>query len=106
MEFDNVSVLEEIIFVEGRHYTNGGWFASVPQIEVLKDGDWVLVESSIDKKYPDNDRKSQGDDFDVYIFKLKQGEKCLGFRITGTPGGSKTFISCGELIPVVSYIED
>lgn len=105
MEFDYPCVLDEVIFIEGKHYTKGGWFAEEPYIEVLIDGTWQKVGCKLDRDYPENDRKSQGDEFEVFIFWLDEKVKCSGFRVCGVPGGQGTFISCGELVPVVSSVD-
>lgn len=105
MIFDYRSTLDSVVFIEGKHYTKGGWFEEEPYIEVLVDNEWIKVESKLDRKYPENDRKSQGDDFEVFIFNLNEQIKCDGFRVTGKPGGQGRFISCGELVPCVVQVD-
>ena len=80
-------------FQEGiRYQPVGGWFAEL-RVQVLSGGVWSDVQSlKSDPQYG----ASSGASFGVYdlSFARVSGE---GIRIAGVPGGTKTYISVGEL---------
>ena len=86
--------ISQIVFTEGMHFGDGGWFDTIG-VEVLVDGKWVAVEYEWEgTAYP---CKNNGKNYESYTFKLKSSVTCAGVRICGKAGGSKTFISVGEL---------
>ena len=82
-----------IVFQEGMHFINGGWFESLTA-QVRQNGTWVTIAPvTITPPYPgyDNDVSFESYTLD---FPLVMGD---GIRIDGVPGGSSDFISVGEL---------
>ena len=99
--FKKTTKISGIDFTEGKHFGNGGWFASKPDIEVLIGGEWKKAESKISRVYPEgNTLASHGNNFDIYTFTFDEVE-CDGVRLIGKPGGTAYFISVGELTPHV-----
>ncbi|MBO5006077.1 MAG: ADP-ribosylglycohydrolase family protein, partial [Clostridia bacterium] len=100
LEFSGTYTVSALEFTEGKHFNDGGWFAEVPTVEVLVNGVWKAVEAT--SSYPSNNTKAgHGNNFDKYVFTLKQSVACQGIRLNGKPGGSAYFISVGEFNPVV-----
>ena len=106
MEFDKPYIISGVEFTEGKHFRDGGWFASAPYVEILKDGKWVRAESVISKAYPENSLEKQGESFETYVFTFDAEIECDGVRISGVPGGSAYFISVGEIAPICEMKND
>ncbi len=82
-----------IMFQEGGAYSDGGFFTAEPTIEVRVGGTWTAVSSqSCSPSYNANNALS----FEQYTFSFTAiaGD---GIRVRGDPGGSSSFISCGEI---------
>jgi len=86
-----------IVFEEGKHFGNGGWFASGSlKVEVRDDGVWRKVPAQITPAYPKGNTKSDfGEPSETYTIALDASGD--GIRLIGLAGGSKPFISVGEL---------
>lgn len=91
--------VSEVIFTEGKHFGNGGWFKNGSlRVEVLQNGSWVKVETTCDPGYPKaNDMGAFGDPFESFTLTLEAPVTCEGVRIIGTAGGGAGFISVAEL---------
>jgi hypothetical protein len=98
--FDRSYDISGVDFTEGKHFNDGGWFASAPYVEVLVNGVWERVTTKISKAYPENNLKAQGTSYETYTFEFSSEIKCDGVRICGVPGGSACFISVGEIAPI------
>ncbi len=102
VQFDGKYTISGVEFTEGKHFHDGGWFSSAPDIEVLVGGVWQKAETSISAPYPTgNTQSAHGNHFDIYIFTFDTPIECEGVRISGKPGGSAYFISIGEITPLV-----
>ena len=91
--YPSEQTFNHVIFQEGLHFWNGGWFESLT-VQVRQGGTWVPVRGlSISPAYPFADN---GVSFETYslAFNAIAGD---GIRIIGAPGGSAGFISVGEL---------
>ncbi len=97
--YNTPRTVREITFTEGNHFWDGGWFRDgAPQVEVWKDGGWVLCDCDITPDYPvSNNRELFGDGYDTYVFRLLEPVQCWGVRLIGTAGGEHGFISISEL---------
>ncbi len=86
-----------IVFQEGKHFGDGGWFADGSLgVEVRKGGVWKRVPAQITPAYPRGSTKSDfGKPFETYTISLDASGD--GIRLVGLAGGSKPFISVGEL---------
>ena len=99
LTFKKTAKISGIDFTEGKHFKDGGWFASQPDIEVLTGGEWKKVDAKISRVYPTgNTMEAHGNNFDIYTFTFDAVE-CDGVRLVGKPGGAAYFISVGELTP-------
>ena len=89
----------EVIFTEGRHFGDGGWFKSgTLKLQLLVGGEWIDAEFSMTPDYPNSDNlASFGSGFESYTFTLKAPSKCGGIRIIGEAGGTAYFTSISEL---------
>ena len=90
-----------MVFQEGRHFVDGGWFADGSlRLEVLSEGSWGEVPPelvTLETPYPTGDQQAAfGASFETYTFLLSEvvGE---GLRLVGAVGGEKRFLSVGEL---------
>ena len=84
--------VSEIVFTEGNHFGDGGWFESIA-VEVLINGKWTAVECTTSPK----NYVGGGAAYETFTFTLKEAVSCDGVRLIGYAGGHKTFISVGEL---------
>jgi hypothetical protein len=91
-QFTSNQTFGELVFQPGIQFGNGGWFTNF-NVQVLQSGNWVDVPNmTITPAYKPHD----GVNFETYeiSFPAIVG---TGIRLDGTPGGSGTFISVGEL---------
>ncbi len=100
LEFDRTVLVTDVVFTEGMHFDNGGWFSSAPKVQVLKDGKWTDAETECDIPYGGHDS------FTTFTFALVSPEWCEGVRVTGKPGGSAVFASCAELDVMFDGVKD
>ncbi|MBO4794527.1 MAG: ADP-ribosylglycohydrolase family protein [Clostridia bacterium] len=100
LEFDRTVLVTDVVFTEGMHFDNGGWFSSAPKVQVLKDGKWTDAETECDIPYGGHDS------FTTFTFSLVSPEWCEGVRVTGKPGGSAVFASCAELDVMFDGVKD
>ncbi len=102
IQFDGKYTISGVEFTEGKHFKDGGWFNGTPDIEVLINGEWQKVETTISSPYPTgNEMSAYGNAFDIYIFTLATPTECEGVRISGVPGGTAYFISVAEITPII-----
>ncbi len=107
LKFDHKVTVTAVLFSEGAHFGNGGWFRKTPTIQVYKDSKWVDTETTISPLYMEvDDMAAQGDPMQTFTFELVTPEKCEGVRVIGVPGGSATFVSCSELDVRFSEVEN
>lgn len=104
VQFDVSATLTAVQFTEGMHFHDGGWFAETPVVEVLVNGEWVAVETTVSPEYPTGD--DHGKSFETYTFTFAEETLCDGVRFVGKPGGSAYFISVGEITPTATEIFD
>lgn len=91
--FSSAQTFGAVVFQDGKQFSNGGYYASTPFIEVQQSGVWSTVPGqSISPAYAGND----GVNFETYTFSFPPVTG-TGIRVNGPPGGSNVFISCGEL---------
>lgn len=96
--FTDNFVISSVVYTEGIHYNNGGWFADgTLRLEALIDGVWQTVECPPDPDYPvGNTIGAFGASLETYTFTL-DNLTCSGIRLIGTAGGEAGFINCTEL---------
>lgn len=100
--FKNPCVIDKLVFTEGMHFDNGGWFADgAPKLQVLvKNGDvseWKTVTATVSPEYPvGNSQADFGKHFETYSFEFEEVE-CVGIRLFGKAGGNANFIGVSEL---------
>ncbi len=88
-----------LTFTEGAHFGNGGWFKNdTLRVEALIDGEWVEVDTTLDKAYPNGDSQSLfGNPYESFTFMLDDEVTCRGIRVIGMAGGEAHFTSISEL---------
>ncbi|MCK4340197.1 MAG: hypothetical protein KAY37_00550 [Phycisphaerae bacterium] len=90
-EFSYAREFHSLIFQEGMHFVDGGWFDAF-QVQVRSDGDWTDVANlNSDPPYPGNN----GVNFETFTltFEPLAGD---AIRLYGDPGGEANFIGFGE----------
>ena len=97
--FDKTYTIRELEFTEGSHFWNGGYFTyGELWVEVLIDGKWSEVDSTIDPHYMDSDNwEDHGDPFESFAIDLDDDIACQGVRVCGQAGGAQFFTTCAEL---------
>ncbi|MBT7304319.1 MAG: DUF1080 domain-containing protein, partial [Victivallales bacterium] len=95
--FESKHDFRTIVFQEGKHFGNGGWFEDGSlEVEVREGGIWRKVPAKIAPAYPNGWTMSDfGRSFETYTISLNASGD--GIRLVGLAGGSKPFISVGEL---------
>jgi PKD repeat protein len=92
--FAAAQTFTKVVFQEGIHFWDGGWFTAAPIVQVRQNGTtWVTVSNLVvAPAYPGNN----GVNFESFTmtFSQIQGD---AIRIYGVPGGSAAFVSVGEL---------
>ncbi|HVW29429.1 MAG TPA: PKD domain-containing protein [Polyangiaceae bacterium] len=90
--FSTAQTFTKLVFTEGMQFGDGGWFTSI-KVQVLQSGTWTNVTgATVSPAYAG----ANGVSYDTYTFTIPSVTG-TGIRIDGVPGGSATFISCGEL---------
>lgn len=87
--FSREYTINKVVFYSARKYNDGGWFEEAPEIMILKNGEWVRIESEMSPEYT-------AEPFSEYTFSFDP-VACDGVIVSGKPGGSARFISCAEL---------
>ena len=107
LNFDHKVTVTDVLFTEGNHFGNGGWFKTAPRVQLLIGGSWTDAESYLEPLYIEVDAmSSQGDPYQTFTFTLKTPTECEGVRVIGAPGGSSRFVSCSELSVKFSHVEN
>jgi hypothetical protein len=90
--FPSQHTFSEVTFQEGMHFSDGGWFTSI-MVQVRVNGTWTDVQN-----FQSTPAYAGGNGVNYETYQLTftpvAGD---GIRIAGTPGGSASFISVGEL---------
>lgn len=105
--FPKSYTVKELVFAEGNHFNNGGWFEmGMVRIEVLHGEEWQTVEFTCDPEYPSAlTQDDAGEPYEVFTFSFDPVE-CDGVRIIGMAGGAAIFISCSELKVLAEVADD
>ncbi|MDD4494382.1 MAG: ADP-ribosylglycohydrolase family protein [Eubacteriales bacterium] len=86
-----------VVFQEGMHFDNGGWFANGLKVQVRVNGEWTDVSYTASPVYPNSDsRDAFGSTYETYTFTF-DATTGDGIRLYGTAGGAQAFISVAEL---------
>lgn len=96
-EFGVSQSFQKIIFQEGCHWTDGGWFANGVKVQVRVNDVWTDVTLTNNPNYPVSDLKADhGSDCEIYIFEF---EKIQGdaIRLVGLAGGTGNFVSVSQI---------
>lgn len=100
--FSSPQTFNRVVFQEGMHFWDGGWFypSSLLKVQVRQSGSWVEAPSqTISPSYYSsavNTQTAHGSSFESFTFDFPA---IIGdaIRLYGTPGGSGAFISVAEL---------
>ncbi|MFQ5605996.1 MAG: DNRLRE domain-containing protein, partial [bacterium] len=91
-EFPHLERFGKLIFQEGMHFADGGWFESL-QVQIRNAGVWKEVFFLNDvPPYQNNNGINYNQH--TLLFSPESGD---AIRIFGTPGGSNSYISVAEL---------
>ena len=96
--FGSTQMFTKLVFQEGKHFDNGGWFETEPIVEVEVGGVWTPVSgASVEPSYMESSHVgASARSFDTFTFEFNSAV-ATGIRLRGQPGGSGHFISVGEL---------
>jgi hypothetical protein len=90
--FPTTYAFNQILFQEGMHFWDGGWFDSL-QVQVYRNGRWERVSGvTLTPSY----RGAAVAGFNAYLISFPPIAGS-GLRLYGAPGGAADFISVGEL---------
>ncbi|MBQ8718110.1 MAG: PKD domain-containing protein, partial [Clostridia bacterium] len=105
--FDHTVTVTEVLFTEGAHFENGGWFTKTPEVEVLIGETWQKVASRCSPLYIEVDGiGAQGDPYQTFTFTLEEPVACRAVRVIGPAGGNAKFVSCAEMDINFSDVEN
>jgi hypothetical protein len=86
--------VNRVEFTTGQVHDGGGWFTGRPRVEVRRDGHWTGATSqTVTPGYP-GDRTAGTNTTYTITFAPVAAD---GVRVTGMPGGSRTFTSVAEV---------
>ena len=96
--FGGTVTVDKVVFTEGMHFNNGGWFVGETlNVELLIDGEWQSVEYTSSPRYQEgNAAANYGAWFETFTFSFESTE-CSGVRLRGTAGGDAGFVGVAEL---------
>ncbi len=97
VQFDKDYVVSYIIFYEGGHWNDGGWFGTTPYIQAKVNGKWVDVDASIDPDYPADSASAQLPQNEAYTFVLETPVECSAIRVIGGKNSLAGHASCAEI---------
>ena len=95
--FEKEYDVSTVIFWEGGHWGDGGWFGSAPKLQILVGEEWKDANASIDRAYPADNRDAQGETHESYIFTLSEAVTCKGVRIVGANNSLAGHASVSEI---------
>jgi hypothetical protein len=85
--------MNRLVYAPGPQDSLGGWFSSLPRIEVRRDGEWAPVEATVEPAYPADYTALEVDEY-VFDFDLVLAD---GVRVIGEPGGHGRYTTVAEL---------
>ena len=97
VEFSNAYYVSQVIFWEGGHWWDGGWFGSSPVLQVYVNDTWQDVTFTLTPAYPGDSQAAQGDSYESYIFTLDESVKCSKVRVVGSKNSSAGHASVSEI---------
>lgn len=97
VEFDKAYAVSSVVFVEGGHWGDGGWFGAAPTLQLLIDGTWTDASANLTPDYPGDSLEEQGAINEAYIFTLDNATECSGVRVMGDPNSLEGHTSCAEV---------
>ena len=97
VEFDRECEVSYVLFYEGGHWNDGGWYGSSPKVQVLVDGEWKDVSSSISPEYPEDSYTEQIPVGEMYTFTLENAVNCTAVRVIGSKNKLAGHASCAEI---------
>ena len=97
VEFNEPYDVKYVVFWEGGHWNDGGWFGDTPYVQVLVDGKWKDAESVVSPSYPGDSLQAQLPANESYIFVLKDVVTCSAVRIVGSLNSLAGHASCAEI---------
>ncbi len=100
-EFDCTLNVTLVVFQEGKHFFDGGYF-NPPETLVVQyrepgTSNWIVADGEWDPPYQGEYTDGQIICFETFTWEIPGGVETDGIRIYGTPGGSAYFISVAEL---------
>lgn len=95
--FDRAAEISRVIFWEGGHWNDGGWFGAEPTLELRIGGKWVPADAPISPEYPEDSFEAQQPTNEAYTFVLSVPTECDGVRIIGKTNRLAGHASCAEI---------
>ncbi len=97
--FDIPYSVSALIFTDGAHFSNGGWFKDGSlRVEVYRNGEWTNAPFTASPEYPNSDSMGKfKSNYRTYTLTLSEPVTCDGIRIIGMAGGDQHFTSISEL---------
>lgn len=97
VEFGGEYEICQVVFVEGGHWGDGGWFGSSAKVQVYQNDEWKDVEFTISREYPGDSFAEQGFTHEAYIFNLAELTECSKVRVIGNKNSFAGHVSICEL---------
>lgn len=98
VEFSKACTVSYVVFYEGGHWNNGGWFGATPTVQAEVDGKWVDVALTIGPDYPGDSWTYQLPAKSNYTFTFDEPVDCTAIRVIGKKTTcSGGHVSCSEI---------
>ena len=98
VQFEKDYSVTHVVFWEGGHWADGGWFGDTPTVQVMVNKKWVDVSYTLTPNYPGDSQKEQNPGNEAYAFILDKPVMCTAVRVLGkrnSASGGHT--SCAEI---------
>ncbi|MBP5255423.1 MAG: glycoside hydrolase family 127 protein [Clostridia bacterium] len=97
VSFESDYAVTHVVFWEGGHWNDGGWFGSAPYVQVKIGGKWTDVGFVVSPEYPGDSLTEQQPTNESYVFTLSEPTVCGGVRILGKQNSLAGHFSCTEI---------
>eukprot|EP01045_Picozoa_sp_COSAG04_P022135 COSAG04_NODE_2461_length_4084_cov_1.596738_1_plen_254_part_10 len=101
--FTQPYTIDQVRYTEGKHFDDGGWWVTGPNVEVDVNGVWTPVTGQrVVPALPSVGDHSEASSYETFVFTFNP-VATTAIRLTGTAGGSAKFISVGELRVMANF---
>ncbi len=97
LDFGKDYDIKQVVFWEGGHWNDGGWFGAAPKLQCFVNGEWKDCEFTLSPAYPADNRDAQGFTHEPYYFDLENTVTCSKVRVVAAKNTFAGHASCCEI---------